>query len=150
MRLLVSGSPAGHVRLFANAADSMLRWIDVGIRFVVRMAMRAMGFQSSIGSPQNILSWAHGFQVSWIHARWITAQMVNLQPQRNRADQQFVGKPMGQHLLTWFCTYFQIAIASLPVRTKPQPAASLIAAVNFSEETLNKWRKGTHCDYCYF
>ena len=69
-----------------------------GIKQIIRMSMRAICLADipcrETLTTKDIHLTRNNFQMRGIYARMISAKMVNLQTRRNRAYQQFIGKPM--------------------------------------------------------
>lgn len=70
-------------------------------------------------SAQDILALGNGLKVSRVDARTIAAEVVELQPLRNRADVQLVANPMCRSSLTSLDPYRSVSMVSL--RSGPFP-----------------------------
>jgi hypothetical protein len=77
----------------ADAANPSAAWIDMGVLFIVRMAVLAMSFRSpELPSSSGVLLCRHRLHMCRITASTITAKVINRK--REHPDQKLVTEPM--------------------------------------------------------
>jgi len=138
----------------AGAAAPLPSTRDGGVRFVERMSPFALDlpFIDSSGSDaaKDVFPQCHQLHVGGVHASAITAQVVDAQPIRDRADEVLVGKAMRcDHLLAFSAITISPAkvdvvgtVPGIPDRATPVPAARrridvVLATESFWEDSVD-------------
>lgn len=122
--------------------------LDVGIEAIVRMPLRAVRFLALCFSklqaqltPSAVFLMGDCLKVGRIHASVVATKVVNLFPDWNRCNKQFVGKSMGTHILPAPLVYTKYSIARFISACRPIPTTIFPVLINFIPKPIFSWAR---------
>lgn len=128
----------------ATRAAESFSVADVKVVSSVGVPLRAVGLGGVGGSEalssQRVLLWCYGAEVSRVHARPITAPVIDLESRRHDSDKVREGPRMGLDGLPVGAAscHRENAVTVAILGGGPQPASSLRVDLNFLHEAVDR------------